>query len=73
MPDIPSCHATRIPHMQSKLVIASVAAMAHQAIAVSSTSSSQQNSDLGSVLFGYYANCAVQVSNLIGEQSVLDG
>jgi hypothetical protein len=47
--------------------------MAHQAIAVSTTSSAQATSDPGAVLIGYYENCAVQVSNLVGEQSSLDG
>jgi len=57
--------------MQSKLVIASMAAMAHQTMAVQSMASTQATSDPGSTLIGYYENCMVQVDNLVGNYDVL--
>lgn len=59
--------------MQSKLVLASLAAVAHRANAIKSKSSDSDSVSPAAILIGYYEDCLVKIENLTGYTSTLDG
>jgi hypothetical protein len=57
--------------MQSKLVFASLAAMAHKVSAVTSLLEQDSTTSIADTLIGYYANCNLSIDDFVGNTESL--